>query len=405
MQPDFQRAGGRGDSLGGASGALPPLTTADRNLWAMAPRLSAEALTRGLALRESNLVDAGDVAAQDIRRQLTGVIAREVLGFSESAGLVLHSGSEANAVALQLARERTGGAVVLASTLAHSSVRHACERLGLQLVELPAVESSNFQVSPEDLHKAVQRHLSELAAIVVTVGTTDLGNVETALLAATMDVTTSAMLTSKKIWLHLDAAYGGFQLALQGGLESVNWTRADSVCVDPHKFVGLFDCSVLLFPGVREHELPIKIGEPHNQYFPSIGARFGTSRSTFPAAVALAEIELLGLEGLRALARSNFERASSIAEKLTSLGYTLITPVCSGVVPVGFANQEQRDLLLCELVRAGFRASPLFISGENSEMWGIRMVVTPRRGLDDTAIASFIDFMRRNREKFGIAPN
>lgn len=68
--------------------------------------------------------------------------------------------------------------------------------------------------------------------IVATAGTTDTGSVDP--LPRLADIA-----TAEKLWLHVDAAYGGaFRLCAEGARRLAGLERSDSLVVDPHK--GLF---------------------------------------------------------------------------------------------------------------------------------------------------------------------
>jgi hypothetical protein len=68
-------------------------------------------------------------------------------------------------------------------------------------------------------------------AVVATAGTTDLGRIDP--LAAIADVC-----ERHGIWLHVDAAYGGFACLTERGRAALaGMELADSICLDPHKWL------------------------------------------------------------------------------------------------------------------------------------------------------------------------
>jgi L-2,4-diaminobutyrate decarboxylase len=166
----------------------------------------------------------------------------------DAGGVFTPGGSMSNLLALLLAREhaaarcgldtrRDGVAglprpVVLASEVAHFSVRRACAALGLgEAAVHPVAIDHRYRMRAD----ALAAQLAQLGgattavAVVATAGTTDFGSVDPLLQIA-------ALAAEHQVWLHVDAAYGFGALfsermaPLLSGL-----SVADSVTVDLHK--------------------------------------------------------------------------------------------------------------------------------------------------------------------------
>lgn len=166
----------------------------------------------------------------------------DIIGYGpEAGGFLTSGGSLANWSAMVVARElrlpndfRRG--VVYTSNQAHHSVDKAAMLAGLdreKIRRLPVDE--NLRVRVDRLQELIDRDRREgLAplAIVAHAGTTNTGAVD--------DLEMIADVAAKNgIWLHVDAAYGGFFLLTQRGRTALQGIeRADSVTLDPHK--GLF---------------------------------------------------------------------------------------------------------------------------------------------------------------------
>lgn len=166
----------------------------------------------------------------------------DLVGYGPSSGGFLTSGgSLANWAALVVARElclpddfRRG--VIYTSHQAHHSVMKAASMAGFdrsKIRRLPVdercrVRFDGFQDLLDEDRSA--GHLP--VAIVAHAGTTNTGAVDD--LNAAADTAERAGL-----WLHVDAAYGGFFLLTERGRTALRGIeRADSVTLDPHK--GLF---------------------------------------------------------------------------------------------------------------------------------------------------------------------
>jgi aromatic-L-amino-acid/L-tryptophan decarboxylase len=135
--------------------------------------------------------------------------------------------------ALAVARAlRPGRRVVLCSEHAHSAADKAARLLELELRKVPV--DGEFRMRPELLE------LEDACAVVATIGTTGAAAIDP------IPVIADAC-EAKGVWLHVDAAYAG-SAAVCPELRPlfVGWERADSIGVNPHKWLGVpMDCSAL----------------------------------------------------------------------------------------------------------------------------------------------------------------
>ena len=124
---------------------------------------------------------------------------------------------------------------IYASDQAHSSIVKAAITLGIGEVNVRRISSDSlFRMDLNSLKLAVQHDRSAgylPLAVVATVGTTSVAAVD-----PVSDI--AAFCAAEKIWLHVDAAYGGAIALLPEGrhfMEGV--AAADSVVVNPHKWL------------------------------------------------------------------------------------------------------------------------------------------------------------------------
>ncbi len=135
--------------------------------------------------------------------------------------------------ALAVARAlRPGRRVVLCSEHAHSVADKAAKLLELELRKVPV--DDEFRLRPELLE------LDDACAVIATIGTTGAAAIDP--VPAIADACEAA-----GVWLHVDAAYAG-SAAVCPELRPLfaGWERADSIGVNPHKWLGVpMDCSAL----------------------------------------------------------------------------------------------------------------------------------------------------------------
>ncbi|HSO29104.1 MAG TPA: pyridoxal-dependent decarboxylase, partial [Candidatus Sulfomarinibacteraceae bacterium] len=151
-------------------------------------------------------------------------------------------------------RVALGRPMVYASAEAHSSIEKACMTLGLGRAGLTRIETdAEYRMRPDALAAAIEEDLAagrRPVAIVATIGTTSSTSVDP--VAAIADVA-----AAHGLWLHVDAAYGG-AVALLPDRRAVfaGWERADSIVVNPHKWLfSPLDASLLLtrrMPALRD---------------------------------------------------------------------------------------------------------------------------------------------------------
>lgn len=166
---------------------------------------------------------------------------REWLGMPQAAGgLFLSGGSAANLTALACARLNRFGAhdpraVVYFSEEAHSSVERAARVLGFSADRMRIVPTDDSLAMRMDaLASLVEADIGKGLlpfAVVANAGSTSTGAVDP--LPAL-----SAFCRDRDIWLHVDAAYGGFAVLTERGRELLGGIGdADSVTLDPHKLL------------------------------------------------------------------------------------------------------------------------------------------------------------------------
>ena len=159
--------------------------------------------------------------------QLLGLL----LSNPNACGHFVSGGTEANIIALwaarNLSKEKRNEVIVPAS--AHYSFDKAADLLGLKLIK--AKLNERFQVDTAAVKEAIT---SKTLAIVGIAGTTDLGIVDPI-------PELSAIAMAHDLYLHVDAAFGGFVLPFLKELGYANFDfdfKLPSVCsitVDPHK--------------------------------------------------------------------------------------------------------------------------------------------------------------------------
>lgn len=160
-----------------------------------------------------------------------------------SFGFLSSGGSQANLTGIVVARDAKGinsknieKSVIYYTTQAHHCVNKAIRIAGLsEGIQRQVPMNKHFQMKVSALEELIKQDLQQGLKpwlIVASAGTTDAGAI---------DPLEEIAAVAKKydLWLHADAAYGGFFLLTAFGQRKLKGlSMADSIVMDPHK--GLF---------------------------------------------------------------------------------------------------------------------------------------------------------------------
>jgi len=193
-----------------------------------------------------------------------------------ASGLLTSGGSTATLTAVVAARhaadpsaENSARLTLYTSEQAHSSVQRAAWIAGVPRANVRSIATDDrFRLREDALRRAIADDRSAGLTpflVVASAGTTNTGAVDP--LNAVAD-----LCAGEKLWMHVDAAYAGFAaLTRQGAAALDGLGRADSVTLDPHKWLFVpFECGCLL---ARE---PRKLAEAfsvHPEYLTDVRAR------------------------------------------------------------------------------------------------------------------------------------
>ena len=221
--------------------------------WVNPPPSDAGVMASLAAAAMNPSVVSGDHADVHLERAAVRWLA-ELVGFPHApgAGLLTSGGSAATIVCLAGARSRAlaaaghdvrrdglaGGPQLVAyvPAEAHSCVRRALELLGLGSGAMREVSLEGGRLDATTLRASIaaDRASGALPALLVgSAGTVNAGAIDP--LDALADVA-----TAEDLWFHVDGAYGAFGVldpAIAGRYRGME--RADSLVLDPHKWLGV----------------------------------------------------------------------------------------------------------------------------------------------------------------------
>jgi aromatic-L-amino-acid/L-tryptophan decarboxylase len=325
---------------------------------------------------------------------------RGMIGLPETfTGVIQDTASTATLSAILSAREhRTGFLInergfspemrftVYCSSETHSSVEKAVKIAGLGRTHLRKIPvDDHYALVPRALDDAIdrdQRRGYTPLCVIATLGTT--GSTAIDPLQAIGEIC-----RKHRLWLHVDAAFGGSALILpefRWMLDGIE--QANSFVCNPHKWLFTnFDCSALFVRDVGTLVQTFEIlpeylktseSERVNNYRDwgiQLGRRFRALKLWFV-------IRTYGIEGLQTRLREQIAMAQSLAQKIQEspdfelLAPTTLSLVCFRYHPVGIDDDGRLNAVNSSLMEALNSSGKLFLSHTKlSGRFTLRMVI------------------------------
>jgi aromatic-L-amino-acid decarboxylase len=346
------------------------------------PAILAELLVAGL--NQVGILWRTSPALQELEEVTLDWLA-QLLGLP--AGLHGHledTASTGTLAALAAARSANPGArVVVCSEHAHSSVDKACRLLELETRPVPV--DAEFRLRPDRLD------LTGACAVVATLGTTSTSSVDP--VAEIADACERA-----GVWLHVDAAYAGSAAVCPELREAfAGWERADSIVVNPHKWLlTTMGCSALwtrrpedlraAFSLVPEYLRVSEDVASLSEYSPALGRQFRALK-------LWAVLRCYGREGVQERIREAIRLAALFEQWVRDEpGWEVVAPRPFSLVCFRHEGSDEENRLLLERVNA---AGEVFLSHTKlNGRYVLRLAVGNARTTEDDVRLAW-DVLRR----------
>ncbi len=304
---------------------------------------------------EKNLGDPGLFPATvELEKEAIKLLG-SLLSNPKACGHFVSGGTEANITALwaarNLSKEEQSEVIVPAS--AHYSFDKAADLLSLKLIRVRSNE--RFQVDTAAVKKEIT---SDTLAIVGIAGTTDLGVVDPI-------PELSEIAVAHGLYLHVDAAFGGFVLPFFKDLGYANFDfdfkspGVSSITVDPHK-MGLapIPAGGILFRNEKIMK-SISVEVPYLSGGNTIQSTIVGTRSGASAVAVWALLMHLGRAGYRAIVKRCMDLTWKLAEGIEAMEeVSLVTKPVMNIV--GIKSNKIDIHLLAEKLRERGRAVSVF---------------------------------------------
>jgi len=288
---------------------------------------------------ETNLGDPGLFPGTAALEELLVERLGTLMHLPDAGGYATSGGTESNIQAFRIAKKqkpaKSPNVVVPASS--HFSFMKACDILGLEMRTVPL--DGEFRMDTGAVDDLVDRNT---VALVGVVGTTEYGMVDPI-------ARLSEVAEDRDVFLHVDAAFGGMVVPFLDRPVPFDFRLpgVDSISVDPHKMGMSTIPAGCLLTRDPEHFACLNVDTPYltvKRECTLAGTRPGAS-----VAAAVAVLEYLGMDGMRAVVAGCMENARRLIEGMETLGYPrAVTPdvnvatFCCDRVPAGWRVSRTR---------------------------------------------------------------
>lgn len=332
---------------------------------------------------ESNMGDYGlFMGTYELEQKVLKKLG-SILSNSNPFGYLTTGGTESNIQAIRSmrnARKDISNPNIVVSESAHFSFDKIADILKIEVLKAKLLP--DFQVDVDHLLSLINRNTIGIVGIA---GTTEFGqtdNIEKL----------SNIALEKNIFLHIDAAYGGFILPfLQSQIKfDFSLPGVSSITIDPHKMgLSIIPAGALLFKDKKVIEY-LKVKTPYLTI--TTQSTLTGTRSGAAVAATYAVMEYLGKSGYKNIVNKCMYLTHLLIKEAENIGlYPIITPIIN-IVNFEIAHPKEVRKKLAE--RFGWKISitryPFYI----------RLVIMPH--MTETSIINFVDDLKTVLEELNI---
>ncbi len=278
-----------------------------------------------------------------------------------SAGLICSGGTESNITAIWMSKKLTGKSEIIVPESAHFSFEKIGSLMNTKLVYIPL--NKEYFMNTSELKKMISK---DTAAIIGIAGSTELGTIDPI-------PELSEICTDNNIFLHIDAAFGGFVIPFLKELKN-NITDFDfqlkgvsSISIDAHKMgYSAIPLGALIIRNKKWLD-EISVTTPYISSNKQAGLL--ATRSGGPVAAAYAVSKYLGREGYKDLIKECMTTTEYAEKRISDIGLNLVIKPTLNVLGIKLKNPSK---VVKKLTDFGWKVNKM------ERLSAIRIVLMPR---------------------------
>jgi tyrosine decarboxylase/aspartate 1-decarboxylase len=243
-----------------------------------------------------------------------------------AVGQIVTGGTEGNITAMWIAKQLSGKKEIILPESAHFSFQKIASLMDMELIEIPLTK--HYVMDIAQLKKKIH---GKIAAVVGLAGSTELGAIDPI-------PELSDICADEHVFLHVDAAFGGFVIPF---LKELHYTVPEfdfklkgvsTISIDSHKMgYAAIPLGTLMIRQKRWLE-SVSVESPYISSEKQAGI-LGT-RSGAPVAAAYAVAQYLGFEGYTKVVKTCMDVTEYSEKRIAELGLNLVMKPTMNVIGV-----------------------------------------------------------------------
>jgi len=285
---------------------------------------------------------------KEIESKLISFISNLLNAPKNSGGQIVSGGTEGNITAMWIAKQLTGKKEIIIPESAHFSFKKIASLMDMKLIAIPLTKDYIMNIA-----RLKEKISKNTAAIVGVAGSTELGTIDPI-------PELSKICKDENIFLHIDAAFGGFVIPL---LKELNYDVTDfdfklkgvgTISIDAHKMgYSAVPLGTLI---VRDKKWINKVSVDSHCISSKKQAGVLGTRSGGPVAAAFAVTRYLGMAGYRDLIKRCMDTTYYTERRINEIGLCLAVKPTMNVLGVKLKHLSK---VVNKLAEYGWRVNKL----------------------------------------------
>ncbi len=297
---------------------------------------------------------------KEIEQKLIIFISKLLNAPTNSTGIIVGGGTEGNITSMWLAKKLSKKKEIILPESAHFSFQKIASLMDMKLIPIPL--DKNYCMDIDCVEEKISK---DTAAVVGIAGSTELGTIDPI-------PQLSNICQDNEIFLHVDAAFGGFVIPflkrLGYGVPDFDFKLkgVNTISIDSHKMgYSAIPLGTLI---IRDKKLAEKISVESSCVSSKTQTGLMGTRSGGPVAAAYAVTQYMGMDGYEKLINDCMNRTRYTEEKLQKIG---LQPIIKPIMNVVGIKLKKPDVVVQELTKYGWKVNKI------DRIGCIRLVLMP----------------------------